>query len=85
MNSTTTSSSLNSEDREEARKDIAEAMEACYASPPTAGAVVIVTTEHGIQFFKLNLSVEDSAHLLLGVSALLDTSTSTHDVPELLQ
>lgn len=85
MTSSAQSSSYSSDDREQARKDINEALEDCYATPPTAGAVVVVTTAQGIQFFKLNLSVEDSAHLLLGVSALLDTSTSTHDIPELLQ
>lgn len=85
MTSSAQSSSYSSDDREQARKDINEALEACYATPPTSGAVVVVTTAQGIQFFKLNLSVEDSAHLLLGVSALLDTSASTHDIPELLQ
>ena len=75
MTSSAQSSSYSSDDREQARKDINEALEACYATPPTSGAVVVVTTAQGIQFFKL----------LLGVSALLDTSASTHDIPELLQ
>lgn len=85
MNSPAQSSSLNSEDREQARKDISDALEACYTDAPTAGAVVIITDSRGIQFYKLNLSTEDSANLLLGVSAILDATSTPHQAPELLQ
>lgn len=85
MNSQPQSTSLNKEERDAAKALVLEALEACFEDPPTAGAAIVITSRKGTSFYKLNMDIQESAELLLGVSAILDATSTPHKIPELLQ
>lgn len=74
------------EDKNEARDVVHAALEACFASPPTAGAVVLLNDANGTRMFNINMDAEELVSTLCGSGAkLADDMGFTDDVERVLQ
>lgn len=57
----------------------------CFIETPTAGAVILLSTNEGVQFLNINLNELDASQLLLDASMYMCNKLGVHTPPETLQ
>ncbi len=64
---------------------LAAALEPCYADPPTAAAVIVITSADGVKHFSLNMEPLEVVHTLVTAGMHINNGLSPHKTPEVLQ
>ena len=57
----------------------------CFTNPPTAGAVVVVNSEEGTEFFNINMESLEMVHTLINAGLYMQDKLMPHQAPEVLQ
>ena len=73
------------EDHNEARTMVHAALEACFATPPTAGAVILLNDIRGTRMFNINMDAEELVTTLCSSGAKLADDLGFTDVERVLQ
>lgn len=76
---------LRVESRDDARDMVHAALEACFATPPTAGAVILLNDENGTRMFNINMDAEELVTTLCSSGAKLADDLGFTDVERVLQ
>ena len=73
------------ESRDDARDMVHAALEACFATPPTAGAVILLNDIRGTRMFNINMDAEELVTTLCSSGAKLADDLGFTDVERVLQ
>jgi hypothetical protein len=57
----------------------------CYDDPPTAAAIIVVTSAEGVKHFSLNMEPLEVVHTLITAGMRINDKISPHKIPEVLQ
>ena len=87
MNSKRKSKSAHGEHltKKQLKNTFLEALAPCYADPPTAAAILIVTSAEGTQHFCLNMEPLEVAHVLVMAGLHIGGKLSPHNTPKVFQ
>ncbi len=71
--------------KEDPRKRVDELLAPCFDDAPSAGAVILLSTNSGVQFLNINMTELESSQLLMDVSMYMCNKLGVHTPPETLQ
>lgn len=71
--------------KKQLQKLLADALEPCYGNPPTAAAVIIITSAEGVRHFSLNMEPLEIVQTLITAGRHIHNKLSPYKTPEVLQ
>lgn len=78
-------SGLSKKQLQQLQQLLAAALAPCYADPPTAAAVIVITSADGVKHFSLNMEPLEVVHTLVTAGMHINSKMTTHRTPEVLQ